>query len=104
MGRGIFDGKIRVPHWFNEGLAEFQEANYAGGKSSVRVLKSALDNDQRPSWNQNKGLFRDRGTRLVLLGYDQAHTVVAYLAQRYGFRHIPELPSRSPEGCPSKTH
>ena len=81
----------RVPHWFNEGLAEFQEAKYAGGKGNMRLLESALENDQLPSWNQIEGLFRGRDTRLVTLGYDQSHSVVAYLAQRYGFRHMPEL-------------
>ena len=88
----------RVPHWFNEGLAEFQEAKYAGGKGSMRVLKSALDSDQLPSWNQIEGLFRGRDTRLVSLGYDQSHSVVAYLAQRYGFRHMPALLKQVAQG------
>ena len=93
----------RVPHWFNEGLAEFQEAKYAGGKGSMRVLKSALDSDQLPSWNQIEGLFRGRDTRLVSLGYDQSHSVVAYLAQRYGFRHMPALLKQVAQGhCQSK--
>jgi tetratricopeptide (TPR) repeat protein len=88
----------RIPHWFNEGLAEFQEAKYAGGKGSTSLLKSALENDRLPAWNQIEGLFRGRDTRLVTLGYSQSHSVVAYLAQRYGFRHMPQLLKQVAQG------
>ena len=88
----------RIPHWFNEGLAEYQEAKYAGAKGSMGLLKSALENDQLPGWNQIEGLFRGRDTRLVTLGYDQSHSVVAYLAQRYGFRHMPQLLKQMAQG------
>jgi hypothetical protein len=88
----------RIPHWFNEGLAEYQEAKYAGGQRSTSLLKSALENDQLPAWNQIEGLFRGRDTRLVRLGYDQSHSVVAYLAQRYGFRHMPLLLQQMAQG------
>ena len=88
----------RIPHWFNEGLAEYQEAKYSGGQGSMSVLRSTLEREQLPAWNQIEGLFRGRDTRLVALGYDQSHSVVAYLAQRYGFRKMPQLLKQVAQG------
>ncbi len=89
----------RVPHWFNEGLAEYQEAKFSKISKPVRSLKQALDADQVLPWNQIESLFRGRSIDQVRLGYNQSHSVVAYLDQRYGFWHIPRLLKQMAQGA-----
>ena len=89
----------RVPHWFNEGLAEYQEAKFAKTRKSASSLKQALDADELVPWSQVESLFRGRSIDQVKLGYDQSHSVVAYLAQRYGFWHMPRLLKQMAQGA-----
>ena len=88
----------RVPHWFNEGLAEYQEAKFAKISKPASSLKQALDADELVPWSQVESLFSGRSIDQVRLGYDQSHSVVAYLAQRYGFWHIPRLLKQMAQG------
>jgi len=88
----------RVPHWFNEGLAEYQEAKFAKTSKPASSLKQALDADELVPWSQVESLFSGRSIDQVRLGYDQSHSVVAYLAQRYGFWHIPRLLKQMAQG------
>ena len=88
----------RVPHWFNEGLAEYQEAKFAKTSKPASSLKQALDADELVPWSQVESLFSGRSIDQVRLGYDQSHSVVAYLAQRYGFWHIPRLLKQISQG------
>jgi len=88
----------RVPHWFNEGLAEYQEARYSKTSKRVSALKQALDADEVLPWSQIESLFSGRSIGQVRLGYDQSHSVVAFLAQRYGFRHMPQLLKQMAQG------
>jgi tetratricopeptide (TPR) repeat protein len=88
----------RVPHWFNEGLAEYQETKFAKTNKPASSLKQALDTDEVPPWNQIESLFGGRSTDQVRLGYEQSHSVVAYLAQRYGFWHMPQLLKQMAQG------
>ncbi len=88
----------QVPHWFNEGLAEYQEAKFAKTSTPASSLKQALDADELVPWSQVESLFSGRSIDQVRLGYDQSHSVVAYLAQRYGFWHIPRLLKQMAQG------
>ena len=88
----------QIPHWFNEGLAEYQATKYDKTSKQTSPLKQALADDQVVPWNQIETLFRGRSTRQVTMGYDQSHSVVAYLAQRYGFRHMPSLLKQLAQG------
>ena len=88
----------RVPHWFNEGLAEYQEAKFAKPSKAASSLKQALDADEVLPWNQIESLFSGRSIDQVRLGYDQSYSVVAYLAQRYGFWHMPRLLKQKSQG------
>ncbi len=88
----------RIPHWFNEGLAEYQAAKYAKTSKQASPLKQALAQDQLLPWNQIESLFGGRSIVQVRLGYDQSHSVVAYLAQRYGFWHMPPLLKQISQG------
>jgi tetratricopeptide (TPR) repeat protein len=89
----------RVPHWFNEGLAEYQETKFAKTNKPASSLEQALNADELLPWNQIESLFGGRSTDQVRLGYDQSHSVVAYLAQRYGFWHIPRLLTQMAQGA-----
>ena len=88
----------RVPHWFNEGLAEYQEAKFAKTSKPASSLRQALAADELLPWNQIESLFSGRSLRQVELGYHQSHSVVAYLAQRYGFWHMPRLLKQMAQG------
>ncbi len=88
----------RVPHWFNEGLAEYQEAKFSKTSKPARSLKQALDADGLLPWNQIESLFSGRSIDQVRLGYEQSYSVVAYLAQRYGFWHMPRLLKQMAQG------
>ncbi len=88
----------RVPHWFNEGLAEYQEAKFAKTSKPASSLKQALDADELVPWSQVESLFRGRSIDQVRLGYAQSHSVVAYLVQRYGFWHMPRLLKQISQG------
>ena len=89
----------RIPHWFNEGLAEYQAAKYAKNSKRGSPLKQALDADELLPWSQIESLFSGGSIRQVELGYDQSHSVVAYLAQRYGFWHMPRLLKQMAQGA-----
>ena len=88
----------RVPHWFNEGLAEYQEAKFSKTSKPASSLRQALDADELLPWNQIENLFSGRSIRQVELGYVQSHSVVAYLAQRYGFWRMPRLLKQMAQG------
>jgi len=88
----------RVPHWFNEGLAEYQEAKFSKTSKPASSLKQALDADGLLPWNQIESLFSGRSIDQVRLGYEQSYSVVAYLAQRYGFWHMPRLLKQMAQG------
>ena len=90
--------RARVPHWFNEGLAEYQEAKFAKNSKPASSLKQALEADELVPWNQIESLFSGGSIDQVSLGYAQSHSVVAYLAQRYGFWHMPRLLKQMSQG------
>ena len=90
----------RIPSWFNEGLAVYEATKYANTSNQASPLKQALANDQLVPWNQIQSLFRSNSIRDVRMGYAQSHSVVAYLVQRYGFRHMPALLKQVAQGVP----
>ncbi len=88
----------RIPHWFNEGLAEYQAAKYAKTSKQASPLKQALSADELVPWSQIESLFGGSSINQVRVGYDQSHSVVAYLTQRYGFWHMPRLLQQVSQG------
>ena len=89
----------RVPHWFNEGLAEYQETKFSKNSKPASSLKQAWEADELRPWNQIESLFGGSSLDQVRLGYEQSHSVVAYLAQRYGFWHMPRLLKQMAQGA-----
>ncbi|MBI4342097.1 MAG: tetratricopeptide repeat protein [Candidatus Omnitrophica bacterium] len=74
----------RCPTWLNEGLAEYQGRTQAPG--SLALLTKAYETQQLVPWPQlSDQLTMARPTEQVGLGYEQSYSIVAYLAQRYGF-------------------
>ncbi len=74
------------PHWLNEGLAEY-EGNRQAPQAFER-LKQTHENDSVIAWEQLDALFMSQMRDQVELAYQQAHSVVQYLVQRYGFWRI----------------
>ncbi len=74
-------------------------SKFAKTSKPASSLKQALDADELVPWGQVESLFRGRSLDQVRLGYDQSHSVVAYLAQRYGFWHMPRLLKQMAQGA-----
>ncbi len=76
-----------IPVWYNEGLAEYEGAKY--GTPEINLVTAAYEQDALVPWAQMGSLFsQSRPPQDIALGYQQAHSVVAFLSQKYGFwRH-----------------
>lgn len=91
--------KVRIPIWFNEGLAEYQGA--AHGIPEIQFLEAAHAQDALVDWSKMELLFsKSRRPEEIALGYQQAHSVVAFLIQRYGFWRMRQLLDALNEGTP----
>ncbi len=73
-------------------------SKFAKTSKPASSLKQALDADELVPWSQIESLFGGRSIDQVRLGYAQSHSVVAYLAQRYGFWHMPGLLKQMGQG------
>ncbi len=92
----------RCPIWFNEGLAEYQGAR--AGKKRVDQLKQALVKNQLIAWpGMNQGFSQSLTATQVALAYQQAHSIVEYLAQRYGFFRLRKVLAHVGDGMPVET-
>ena len=89
----------QCPVWFNEGLAE-----YEGSKASPRgfdQLSAAVAKGQLVAWHELEQQFSTAlPVDTVALGYQQSHSIVRFLSERYGFwrirRVLKALASRTP--------
>jgi len=80
----------RLPTWFNEGLAEYQA--WKGQTPPWTALRAARHAGRLAAWDE---LTRDFSLavpveRLTLL-YEQSHSIVCYLVERYGFWRLRRL-------------
>jgi len=77
----------KCPVWFNEGLAEYEGTK--AGSPRVDQLSAAATNGRLLAWH---ALDRQFSSSLpldaVALGYQQSHSIVRYLVERYGFWRI----------------
>ncbi len=75
---------VSCPIWLNEGLAEYQGAKEK--PASFSRLASAAAAKRLLPWERLSEQFSmTLPSDAVLLGYQQAHSVVRYLVTRYGF-------------------
>ena len=89
----------KCPTWFNEGLAEYEGAK--DQPRSLRKLTKASSEGRLVPWDQLSVQF---STSLpvdeVKLGYEQSHSIVLFLVERYGFWRIRRLLKAVGDGRP----
>jgi hypothetical protein len=90
--------EAEFPTGSTKGLAEYQAAKYAKTSKQASPLKQVLSADELVPWSQIESLFGGSSINQVRVGYDQSHSVVAYLTQRYGFWHMPRLLNQVSQG------
>jgi tetratricopeptide (TPR) repeat protein len=76
----------RCPVWFNEGIAEYQEAKIRAA-SLGRLRTAARVSRLIPLESLNAG-FKSSNAEVASLAYQQSYSVVHYLAKKYGFARI----------------
>lgn len=80
----------RCPVWLNEGLAEYEGARY--GRRRLNQLAEAAAGNRLVPWEQLDHYFSmTLPVEQAALGYQQSHSIVQYLADRYGFWRIRRL-------------
>ncbi|OGX12688.1 MAG: hypothetical protein A3I71_03480 [Omnitrophica WOR_2 bacterium RIFCSPLOWO2_02_FULL_63_16] len=82
--------KGALPIWFNEGLAEYEA--WKGQAPPWRTLKQAAVKEQLMPWSRlSTGFSMSLPAEEVALAYEQSHSIVRYLVERYGFWRIRRL-------------
>lgn len=78
----------RVPRWFTEGLASFEERRARpgwGDRVTVDFLAAYLEGRLAPVEDLNQGFLRPAYPRQVVFTYYQASLVFDFLVERWGF-------------------
>jgi tetratricopeptide (TPR) repeat protein len=78
------------PQWFNEGLAEYQ--GHRDREARIQQLAAAHAKGTVPTWEELNTYFSaSSSAEHAALGYQTAHSIVAYLAERYGFWRLRQV-------------
>lgn len=91
----------RVPRWFTEGLAVYEEQRAREGWGSAvtpAFLKAYRDGNVYPVSELNNGFVRPRYPEEVLHSYYLASLAFAFIEQRWGFTAIPKMLSGYGDG------
>ncbi len=92
----------RVPTWLNEGLAEYEA--YKHQQPPWPLLRKAQAEDRLISFEQLDAHFSyELSAEEVALAYQQSHSLVCYLVERYGFWRIRRLLKALREGTALET-
>ncbi len=87
----------RCPQWLNEGLAEYQGRTQAPG--SLRFVRRAHQAGRLVPWQDLSSYFSvNLPMETVGLAYEQAHSIVSYLVDKYGFWRMRRLLKTLNEG------
>jgi len=90
--------KGRLPTWFNEGLAEYEA--WKDGTPPWTLLRQAAAANRLLPWEQLANQFSGSvPAEQVGLAYEQSHSIVRYLAGRYGFWRIRRVLKAVAEGA-----
>ncbi len=82
--------KGQLPVWLNEGLAEYEA--WKAQQPAWSALRQALKDDRLIPWAQLSSNFSmSLSTETVTLAYEQSHSIVRYLVERYGFWRMRRL-------------
>lgn len=77
----------QCPVWFNEGLAEYEGKK--GGVPDFEPVAAAAARNRLVPWGQLDLQFSSSlPVDQVALGYQEAHSIVQHLVERYGFWRI----------------
>lgn len=80
----------QLPVWLNEGLAEYEA--WKGQDPPWPTLKQAVAKEQILPWSRlSTGFSMSLPAGEVALAYEQSHSIVRYLVERYGFWRIRRL-------------
>ncbi len=85
-----------TPVWLNEGLAEL--AGRRRLDAPTLHLQAALRDDRLIPWETLAGPFAGLPAESVPLAYEQSHSLVAHLVDRYGWHTLRELLERLAAG------
>jgi len=94
--------QFRVPRWFTEGLAVYEErrARPEWDREMELAFLTALDRDQLlPLEEIDRGFTRPRFPGQVMLSYYHASRVVRYVAETYGFEAITQILQQLRDGA-----
>lgn len=87
----------KCPTWFNEGLAEYEGKRNAATRFDL--VATALAQQRLIPWSQLNDMFSSGvPVEQVSLAYQQSHSIVRYLAERYGFWRIRRILKALGEG------
>jgi tetratricopeptide (TPR) repeat protein len=84
----------RVPRWFSEGLAVYEEQRARegwGGDATPAFLKAYRDGKLYPVSQLSNGFVRPRYPQHVIHSYYQASLVFAFIEERWGFPAIRQM-------------
>ena len=77
----------RCPVWMNEGLAEYEGWKHA--HAPWVLLRNAVASHHVIAWSELSAQFSTASTaQEVALAYEESHSIVAYLIERYGMWRI----------------
>ena len=91
----------RCPAWLNEGLAEYEA--WKDVKPPWPILRHAVSGQRLIPWTQlfSAQFTAAMSTAEASLAYEQAHSIVRYLVERYSFWRIKRLLQAVKQGSPS---
>lgn len=90
----------RCPTWLNEGLAEYEA--WKGSTPPWPMLRHAASTQQVIPWAQLfSAHFAGMSPQEAALAYEQSHSQVRYLVERFGFWRIKRLLQTLKQGTPS---
>lgn len=79
-----------VPTWLNEGLAEYEA--WKGQQPTWKELREAAAGETLLPWDHLTDRFgMSLSSEEVALAYQQSHSIVRYLVERYGFWRVRRL-------------
>ncbi|MCS7023544.1 MAG: tetratricopeptide repeat protein [Bryobacteraceae bacterium] len=86
--------KHRVPRWFTEGLAVYEETAVApdwGDRLDPTVLGAVRDKKLLPVSSLDRGFIRPTYPSQVIVSYFQAGRICDYIAQKWGFQKLLDM-------------
>ena len=87
-----FLGNRQIPVWLNEGLAEL--AGRRIYSSPLADLHKASEANQLIGWDDLAGPFAGLADEKVRLAYEQSHSLVHFMVDRFGWHKMTELLKR----------